>query len=945
MRTISAAAVAKLAERVGIEPITVIEVTWATDNVVRYGDRAIPEESIEGRILEMGEIENVTDVSKSTSSSSVSIKLDDTDKKLKGILDYKDIHKKKVQVYQWFTGISYSDKILLFTGEISSPIVWSEAERTLSFEVLSTFQTREVGISLEAGKYTNIPADLVGKVIPIIYGSVIKLPGILIDEIKNGDEENSGENVLEEPFGIEDPTLEHEINRGDFTHTTLMQLATIYILGYLQASFTARKTGELGELDDIKDGKGQYSSLALQYLDQANRYLEEAHNVLLYKTDLDSILKKQKEYNKKNLRITNGDRYKVGQPLKVNLNGANIEGYFSDANNFAVVTAVHPHAQQTDGLDTTLEDYYEDPRVEPIYTRNNLHYVDAGTRFFINSQTDGQGNEQEDPNNDLAIRYVIAYGTVTVFGAYAKRTNKQGQSILTPIPPKYYTIKVKFFGGLPMTICRMPKPLSMRVDQFGESEGWDDDVYFSCTGNSGNIATIITNVVLGYTNLTVDAASFAEASPYLTRANFALQQRKDAFQFIQELAYQARCAVWIKDNKVYIKYLGKIDTVVATITEADIIFGSMELMTTETEDIVTKYVAEWRANYKRKDPHKIIIRYNIPKYGLHEETYDYYAFNQAASVFNAATFWVVRTAHTFKRLRFRTSLARIALETFDTVNLAFTNRIVANGTVIGVIEEANIDTSNFEMQFTVWVPVLLGEMEQFTFTFPTNIPVGGIFPRQQDRPNAGDPGPSSGGAQPTDPEVSEPFTGSQENGGIHFVPPQRADTARSDWPDFNGGNFTPPSDPIGTAISTTNIVPVGPPPKDVTKYQYKRFDLNPKLENVFENKASMYPGRILSGEMGIYTVEIFPEGLDGTALEVENVEAMDVNDENSPLPEGMPIFVMKLMVPDPDADKSSGVSQTEKDSGSTIKQSDKLKVNKLKAVYYIIPPVWMGTDA
>lgn len=892
MRTISDATIAKLAERVGIEPIYFIEVYWDTDIIGKYGDRAIPEYQIQGRILEMSGIENVINVANSSSSSSVSIKLDDTDSYLKNIFDYRDIHKTKVEVYLWFTNTAYTDKILLFTGEISSPIVWSESERTFSFDILTTIQTREVGISLESGNYPTMPAKLVGKTIPTIFGTVIKLPGLLIDEIKNGDEETSGENVLEEEFGLEDPTLQHEVNKSAHTAQQAAEIARGFFILYLKASFTARKLGEVGELEPIEHGKGKFSGLAKQYLDQGNKFLIEAQKVNKYSEKLEGTRQAQRQYNKQNIRVTNADKFPPNVQLNAKINNAEVKGYFADKTTFVISEATHPNAQRVEGIETVLQDYYANTKYKPIITRDDFFYADAGTRFYVTAV----GGDENEADNNLAIRYIIAYGTVSVIGVYAKKLNKFGQKHLTPVPSKYYSILFRSFGGLGMTVCRMPKPLSMRIDQTtGELEGWEDDVWFTVTGSSGDVVNLMISIIVNYTNLSYDSVSFEEARPYLTRVNFALTDRKDAFQFLQELAYQSRCAIWIKNGVFHLKYLGRRDTVVDTITESDIIFGSLELTTTESEDIVTKYIAEWQPNYKVTEKYKLIVRYNINVYGLTEETYDYYAFNQAAVVFNAATFWVIRTAHIFKRLRFRTSLSKIKLETFDTVNLAFTSRYVANGTVIGIIESAEIDSDSFEIEFMVWVPVLLGEMEEFDFAFPSDLTVGQIFPRRKDvdKNRPGDPGPASGGAQPTDPDVSNPFSGGNENNGFHVG----FGTRKSDWPDFNGGNFTQPPAVSGTAIVTSTIVPKGPPPKATTEYQYQDFDLNPNFDLPLEETPIIMPGTIKSGSGDTYTVNCYDTGLDGALIEIENVKQLDIADGED-IPNGTWVYVIRNIYTD-----------------------------------------------
>ena len=70
MRNISAAGLAKLAARCGNEPITIIEVDWVDGSTAAYADRTVG--SIPGRIVEVGDLDNVVNVSNSSGSQELS---------------------------------------------------------------------------------------------------------------------------------------------------------------------------------------------------------------------------------------------------------------------------------------------------------------------------------------------------------------------------------------------------------------------------------------------------------------------------------------------------------------------------------------------------------------------------------------------------------------------------------------------------------------------------------------------------------------------------------------------------------------------------------------------------------------------------------------------------------------------------------------------------------
>ena len=133
MRTITPAAQAFLDQKLGTELVFIIEVQW-TEGGQRhaYADRQIG--TIPGRILDIGGLDDVINVSADSTFRQISVVLDDTDGSIKGIIDAHDIHKRPCWIYQTFDGLDVADKVLLFRGQVSSPIEWGEGDRTIRFD-------------------------------------------------------------------------------------------------------------------------------------------------------------------------------------------------------------------------------------------------------------------------------------------------------------------------------------------------------------------------------------------------------------------------------------------------------------------------------------------------------------------------------------------------------------------------------------------------------------------------------------------------------------------------------------------------------------------------------------------------------------------------------------------------------------------------------------------
>ena len=218
-RVISAASLTQLGTAFGTEPIIIIEIFWVDGSPpLSYADRDILGDAILGRILQLGNLDNVVNISKSSSSQELSIVLDDTDGTIKDIQDVNDVHHREVRVYQWFEGIAVADKFEIFRGRINSPFTWKEREQTISFSIVSQLEDKEIGFSPEEGEFSSIRDDLIGKPWPMCFGTTINNPGLRLSEVRRG--------TLADGFGIHDFTIVSHIG----AHTIIQKFLQDYPL-------------------------------------------------------------------------------------------------------------------------------------------------------------------------------------------------------------------------------------------------------------------------------------------------------------------------------------------------------------------------------------------------------------------------------------------------------------------------------------------------------------------------------------------------------------------------------------------------------------------------------------------------------------------------------------------------------------------------------------------
>ena len=184
MRTVSAASLAKLNQKLGTEPANIIEIDWGSGTSISYADQDIGD--IPGKILDLEELDSTVDVFNSNSSQEVRLRLDDTDGSIKAIFDTQEIHEVSIRIYQWFDGLDVDEKFLVFAGKISSPISWKEADRSFTFSAISEIEDKEFGFSAEEGQFPFLPSELVGKPWPSIFGKELDVPALQVNKAVTG---------------------------------------------------------------------------------------------------------------------------------------------------------------------------------------------------------------------------------------------------------------------------------------------------------------------------------------------------------------------------------------------------------------------------------------------------------------------------------------------------------------------------------------------------------------------------------------------------------------------------------------------------------------------------------------------------------------------------------------------------------------------------------------
>lgn len=744
MRTVAPQTLNYLQKNLGTEPILVLGIDWADDSQeVLYSDQKIDGADYpHPTIIQVGGFDTALMVTGSGDSQSISVTLDDVDGKLKSIFNMYDIHKRPVTVYHHFRGLNLAYKFLVFQGEINSPVVWNEGERTLSFTILTHTEDEDVAFSMEEGDFPAIPEDALGKTWPLVFGQVCNMQAVQVRSPRKG--------FLVAGEGWHDFTLHTRLCQARYIQCpTVAKGKTKTITPGPDNTYEESEEWEYGPDDGCVDDR-----------------FETICN-LIYR------LEQEQDYEHASLTIRGGDSFPQDEIVTLNVDGGFLQGSFS-GNTFTVQDRIHPDYADWDhstcgpvqnhayGLivsnwdqnwvetDTRMAWYHDQDPVEtledcqtgsqiwrpgavggPSASWKAYEDIDsagfvwksAGTEVFLEAEAE--------------ILYIVSLIPGTVDSVAAYKQMPSGRSLLMEVPSEYYTIYETDYDGYQVVEIGFNKKLSLYDGD------WSDDIYVSFTSDEGpNPVDTIEWLLDKYTTLTFDTTSFNDVKSKLTNypSNFWVKERKNILTLIHDIAYQARCAIYIRNNVVYIKYLSEEPSSVRTITESDIISNTFLISLTETEDIATKHTINWQkteAGVEDDDEVnlKIILKHNVPKYGVTAENWNFYTQNTYDTILKSATFWLIRRANTWKRVEFDTPLRHLDLDIFDCITLDVAQ--FSSNSVKVVIESATYNPSTNTIHFECWTPILAGTDEEYMWAWPAQQPAINRFPLLEEEVYAG----------------------------------------------------------------------------------------------------------------------------------------------------------------------------------------------------------------
>lgn len=947
-REIPVAALNKIAQTTGLEPVNVIRVQWVRGGGYSYyADRAVQgSANVQGKLISLDDVEAVLNIEKSGTSTSVKIKLTDVDGSIKKIFDYHDIHNRPVIVYQWFTDLPLTVMFPIFEGHIASPISWSEGDRSIGFDIMTKLEDREVGFSVEDGDFVDVPEILLGKAWPLVFGTVLDMPTLQMDE------KPTGTTLID--LGIPDSNLKRQANYHKSKSEDQSGKAICISMRGAELMWTGTTTKDRAMFER---GQGMQR--------QARDMLNSANANTLQAERFETIHSNQKGFDASVIPIINGHKFRQNENIEIEINGAHYKGVFH-GDSFQVSSRQGPteptekkpkETKAAPSSQIIIEDPQEltdskianmlfggidifsptlgasgtgsfgtggsvgnepNPALSTSKTDTDAYwaceppYFIAGGSSVPEEDTVGEQREHDfffaakgsgvSIGNNYPIRYILSVTPGTQVLWLSAKRSVAGLKQLVQIPPNYYYISTMMLGSVSAIIATFPRPLSsMKTDN--NDQDWEDDIFATLQSPIGpNVVNIMIWLIQTYTENTIDFVSFnyvrnrVESYP----ANFAILEKKNVVDLLKEIAWQSRCAIWIADGRFYLKYLPEQSTPIDTITENDIDQRSLEVSTTPSEDLVTKMIATWKPNYSQEKPDKIIFRYNINKYGTRERTYDFYIYNAPELVVKSATFWMIRLANMWKIMKCKTMLTKLKIETLDNVIINLAHPFFANVAVVGTVEKATFSSTNFEIDMEIWLPVRIGEMVPYLFAYPANIGIQYIWPTKEDIAGGftGDTPQQIGATGSLGSKSANTITAPKSKGfGSHT-----ASTHPSDGFDSPQTNNLPPIQTTlggspyvgrvaeGTPASTAN------PRESRPSYDYT-FRNSPPILITPERPTGgqTYIGQINEKVSGkTYKGTIYPQGSTKPGITVDKVTVPDISDTDT-IPSGSWGYIVKQL--------------------------------------------------
>ena len=765
MRTFSKPIEDKLSKKFGLNPTIFIGVRWKESEFFYCSTEFT---GARKGIINVSGVETTNIISGSGTSQSVTVTLSDTDGHLTDVLNNVDIHKRPANVYLGFDDVPIDQSVTLLEGEINSDMVWDEKARTLTFTILNKIEGRLFGFAMEDGFFQKVNDSDRAKAWPFRFGDTCAYPAVKV--------QNGVEGLLREGQGGLDPTLDAKICQArkircpkipdpnaelnePASEEEAVQVAkaefnkglnvaiesgvpnNFDIMGNYGVKMSRPFNGEgrsalhYRKLND----DGDVVTLIPDYECQRNRF-EKLCQLLRDRAN-------QLVFVKNILQIYRGEEFPQAEPVRIRIGDVIYKGIFG-GESFTIISTNRLDNPETNVECRDFGDPYlgyrkasnpapdsEESCSQPTNTyelrviggagdawrqldqmpNSEFKWLPAGTKVYL-----------ENSSTEVHVASLVP-GTVT--GVYAYRTLGDSQ-LLTEVPADYYTVVETDYGDLTAVEIHLTRSLNSYQD-----ENWGDQLYVTFDSDIGpNPTDVIQWIVEKFTDYTVDASNFASVKTKLADypCNYYHAEKEDVLATITRIAREARCAITLTDGVIKLTYLPEEPSQVKSFTMADLVNGTFSFELTKTESLRTSTDVTWypwgaEQLAENTNERKFTVERNTVKYGVFPSTETYRTINNREQALKTATFWSIREANTYRRVKFKTTLEHMNLELFDCVYLDIPQ--FPSGKV--VIDFMSVNVEQGTIDFEAWTPILSGTQTEYYWAWPANKPGKALYPSPQ----------------------------------------------------------------------------------------------------------------------------------------------------------------------------------------------------------------------
>lgn len=784
----------------GIESVMILAIDWGGGGYPRWYSTKLVLNSeadhVDPRIMRIDSFDSQISVSNGETSEEITIVLDDSDGVLKDLFDTTDLHNKPIELYQWFEGTLWSDKISVFQGVVNTPVAWNESDRTLTVTMMSRIEDVEVGFSFESAAinwHRSDPEELYGRTVPECFGTITYQPAIALDRGFIGADAASTQSAII----LADFTIPYLLRAMKRMAAYANALANFW---HGQVSYSQWQCYALCEGDSVPGeyqsrlmgghfGRYSWSTRIMPSVKIEGAALKWAAALDVYYKAVAEIKQIEKIYEQqlaaeaasRTVKIFGGEGIPDG-PVYVDgidINGTNSGGTLRH-------NWVHPareeYAEGSKSLpryrfpvDNVIgkedDGYTSNGIIEQMFACECTTKQDDNSDGGITGETAGyaeiSAGSEVAPAVVQRIRHAVSVtpGTVLNVRAHTDRGGKSQYPV--PVPSSNWRQFTLNLGNT--RIYSVQQHDTWKKIQVGGNAGstkrhgssqsgtrFEDEIWVSYRSTIGpNPVDIMSYLIKKYTKFGIDRESFARVRLNLQqyRMDFCTPERKNIIQALKEIAFQARCAIYLKDGKFFLHYMPDAPRHAFEFNENTVLENSVAVEYMNTEDVVTKWTGKYYpARSSNRDHWQYILRYNIDKYGTHEETTDFYTYASLSSLKKAMAYWMMRKCYVWKILKCKGSLDLLGAEVYDGALINFKEALVANDPVLGLITRADYNPFDYTIDFEIWTGVRAGDMSQFDWAFPAGVSVQIIYPPLDENPRPpklSNDAPAIPNAQPT----------------------------------------------------------------------------------------------------------------------------------------------------------------------------------------------------